>query len=376
MPATRLTDARIKALKPLQATRDIRDSALKGFGIRIMPTGRKRYFIHTQHDGRRIWKIIGDPEQMGVKAARDAAGATLAAIRKDQPTVASPTETLFEVVAEEMFRRYSRHWKLSTREVNRHYLRKQILPWFGGMQIAEITGRDVQDWHASLHATPVAADRSAPVLSVIMAQAEIHGYRPDNSNPCTGIRRYRRAGRERFLSAAELRRLGGILARHGTDNPLPAAIIRLLLLTGCRASEIRTLLWRDYRDGHLHLRDSKTGQRTVWLSAPAREMLAGLPMTSRWIFPSSRADMPVSLTMIQRFWQRVRSDAELDDVRLHDARHTYASIAIMAGETVPIVGRLLGHNDTATTLKYTHLAETVMRDAADAMGGVLAGAGS
>ena len=376
MPATRLTDARIKALKPATAARDFRDSALKGFGIRIMPSGRRRYFIHTQHDERRIWKIIGDPEQMDVKAARDAARAALAAIRKGQPAVASDRETRFEVVAEEMFRRYSRHWKLSTREVNRHYLRKQILPWFGGMQIADITGRDVQDWHASLHATPVAADRSAPVLSVIMAQAEIHGYRPENSNPCTGIRRYRRAGRERFLSAAELRCLGGILARHGTDYPLPAAIIGLLLLTGCRASEIRTLLWRDYRDGHLHLRDSKTGPRTVWLSTPARDMLAGMPRTSRWIFPSPRADMPVSLAMIQRFWQRVRSDAGLNDVRLHDARHTYASIAIIQGETVPIVGRLLGHNDTATTLKYTHLAETVIRDAADAMGGVLEGAGS
>ena len=376
MPATRLTDARIKALKPATAARDFRDSALKGFGIRIMPSGRRRYFIHTQHDERRIWKIIGDPEQMDVKAARDAARAALAAIRKGQPAVASDRETRFEVVAEEMFRRYSRHWKLSTREVNRHYLRKQILPWFGGMQIADITGRDVQDWHASLHATPVAADRSAPVLSVIMAQAEIHGYRPENSNPCTGIRRYRRAGRERFLSAAELRCLGGILARHGTDYPLPAAIIGLLLLTGCRASEIRTLLWRDYRDGHLHLRDSKTGPRTVWLSTPARDMLAGMPRTSRWIFPSPRADMPVSLAMIQRFWQRVRSDAGLNDVRLHDARHTYASIAIIQGETVPIVGRLLGHNDTATTLKYTHLAETVIRDAADAMDGVLEGAGS
>ena len=376
MPATRLTDARIKALKPATAARDFRDSALKGFGIRIMPSGRRRYFIHTQHDERRIWKIIGDPEQMDVKAARDAARAALAAIRKGQPAVASDRETRFEVVAEEMFRRYSRHWKLSTREVNRHYLRKQILPWFGGMQIADITGRDVQDWHASLHATPVAADRSAPVLSVIMAQAEIHGYRPENSNPCTGIRRYRRAGRERFLSAAELRCLGGILARHGTDYPLPAAIIGLLLLTGCRASEIRTLLWRDYRDGHLHLRDSKTGPRTVWLSTPARDKLAGMPRTSRWIFPSPRADMPVSLAMIQRFWQRVRSDAGLNDVRLHDARHTYASIAIIQGETVPIVGRLLGHNDTATTLKYTHLAETVIRDAADAMDGVLEGAGS
>ena len=244
------------------------------------------------------------------------------------------------------------------------------------MQIADITERNVREWFTSLHATPAAADRSAPVLSVIMAQAEIHGYRPENTNPCTGIRRYRRAGRERFLSAAELRRLGNVFARRGAACPLPMAIVRLLLLTGCRVGEIRTLQWRDYRDGHLHLRDSKTGPRSVWLSEPAREVLAGLPRTSRWTFPSPRADMPVSLTMIKRFWQRVRSEAELDDVRLHDARHTYASIAIMQGETVPIVGRLLGHNDTATTLKYTHLAGAVMRDAADAMGGVLAGAGS
>ena len=376
MATVRLTDARIRALKPARAARDVRDRDLKGFGVRIMPSGRRRFFIHTQHDGRRIWKIIGDAEQMRVREARDAARAALAAIRKGRPAVASPAETLFEVVAEEMFCRYSRHWKPSTCKVNKHYLRKQILPWFRRMQIADITERDVRDWFVSLSATPVAADRSAPVLSVIMAQAEIHGYRPENSNPCTGIRRYRRAGRERFLSTAELRRLGDILECHETDKPLPVAIIRLLLLTGCRSSEIRTLQWRDYRDGHLYLRDSKTGPRTVWLSSPAREVLAGLPRTSCWIFPSSGADMPVSLTMIRRFWRRLRAEAVLDDVRLHDARHAHAGIAIMQGETVPVIGRLLGHNDVATTLGYTHLAGAAMRDTADAMGGVLGGAGS
>ncbi len=189
MPTVRLTDARVRALKPDRSARDVRDRDLKGFGVRIMPSGKKRFFTHTQCDGRRIWKIIGGAEQMSVKEARETATSALAAIRNGQPAVASPSETLFEVVAEEMFRRYSRHWKPSTCKVNRHYLRKQILPWFRGMQIADITGRDVQDWHASLSATPVAADRSVLVLSVIMAQVEIHGYRPENSNPCTGIRR-------------------------------------------------------------------------------------------------------------------------------------------------------------------------------------------
>ncbi len=375
MATARLTDTRIKALKPGKAARDVRDAALKGFGVRVMPSGRKRFFIHTQSEGKRTWKLIGDSDNMSLAEARDAAKAALVAVRKGQPAVASQDETLFEVIAEEVFRRYARHWKASTQKVNRGYLRNHILPWFSGRQVAEITRKDVRDWFKSLYATPVAADRSAPVLSVIMTQAEVYGYRPENTNPCTGIKRYRRKGRERFLSETELRYLGGVLARYERDRPLPTAVVKLLFLTGCRVSEIRTLQWRDFRDGRLYLRDSKTGPRTVWLSSPARDVLTSLPRTSCWIFPSSQADKPVSMNLIQSFWRRARSDAGLEDVRLHDARHTYASVAIAQGETVPVVGRLLGHNDPATTLKYTHLAETVVRDAADTMGAILWDAG-
>lgn len=376
MPSIRLTDARIKALKPTQNTRDVRDANLRGFGLRILPSGRKRYFIHTQFKGQRIWKLIGDADQTSLAHAREAARAVLAAVRKGLPAVASSDETRFETIAEEAFRRHSRHWKPSTLKVNRWYLNNQILPWFRGLQIADITRKDVQNWFMSLHATPVAADRSAPVLSVIMAQAEVFGHRPAGTNPCRGIRRYRRKGRERFLSEAELRRLGKVLSLHAMERHWPTAIIRLLLLTGCRASEIRTLQWRDFRDGHLHLRDSKTGPRIVWLSTPSRDVLDGLTRKSRWMFPSPRTNGPVSKTAVENHWLRVRSDAGLNDVRLHDLRHTYASLAIMTGETVPVVGRLLGHNDSETTLKYAHLAETTVRDAADMMGNFLEGKGS
>ena len=373
MAVRRLTDARIKALKPGKSTRQVRDTALKGFGVRILPSGKKRYFIHTQRDGKRIWKSIGDPDRMNLADARNVARAALAAIRKGQPAATSPDETLFEVVAEEVFRRYARHWKSSTLRVNRGYLRATILPGFRGRQIADITRTDVWGWFLSLHETPAAADRAAPVLSVIMAQAEVYGYRPGNSNPCKGLRRYRRKGRERFLSDAEIRRLGDALSRHEPDRPLLTAMVRLLLLTGCRSHEIRTLQWRDFRDGRLYLRDSKTGPRTVWLSSPSRDVLTGLPRTSCWIFPSLRSEGPVSETVVSRFWRQVRSDAGLEDVRLHDLRHTYASVAVMQGETVPAIGRLLGHDDAGTTLKYAHLTETAMRDAADVMGAVLDG---
>ena len=376
MAKLRLTESRIKTLIPAMETRDFRDATLRGFGVRILPSGRKRFFIHTQFDGQRVWKLIGDADVMSVADARETARAVLAAVRKGLPAVASPDETRFEIVAEEVFRRYARHWKPSTLEVNRGYLKNQILPWFRGQQIADITRRDVQDWFMSLHATPVAADRSAPVLSVIMTQAEVYGHRPAGTNPCKGIRRYRRKGRERFLSEAEVRRLGEVLSLHATARQLPTAVIRLLLLTGCRASEIRTLQWRDFRDGQLHLRDSKTGPRIVWLSTPSRDVLAELPKSSRWVFPSPRADGPVTKSAVEKFWFRVRSDAGLKGVRLHDLRHSYASLAIMTGETVPVVGRLLGHNDSETTLKYVHLAESTARDAADMMGTFMTGRSS
>ena len=232
MAATHLTEARIKALRSRKATYDIRDASLKGFGIRVYPTGRKRFFVHTQHQGQRIWKIVGDVSEISLIEARKRAQALLAATRIGTP--ASTDETLFETVAEEVFRRYGRTWKPGTLTVNRGYYRKQILPWFRGVQIAGITGADVREWFASLHATPGAADRSAPILSVIMARAEDYGYRPQGSNPCKGIRRYRRKGRERYCSVEEVRRLGLALKQHEQRFPTKAAIIRLLLLTGCR----------------------------------------------------------------------------------------------------------------------------------------------
>ena len=369
-----LTQARIDDLKPRKAVHTLRDGVLKGFGVRVLPSGRKRFFLHTQNDGRRIWKIVGDADILRLDEARRRASALRAAIRRSGDVHhAGSKETRFETVAEEVFRSYGRHWKPLTRKVNRGYLRNQILPWFEGRQIAEITRADVERWFASLHATPVAADRSAPVLSVILREAEVYGYRREGTNPCAGLRRYRRKGRERFLSGPELRRLALVLERHEAGRPALVALVRLLLLTGCRKSEIATLTWSSYREGHLFLTDSKTGPRTVWLSSPARALLARLPRAGRWMFPSARTGRRLPIPTLDAFWAKVRVEAGLDDVRLHDLRHTYASIAIGHGETVVTTGRLLGHGNPETTLKYAHLCEDSVRRAAVALGDVLGG---
>ena len=372
MPAVRLTQRRVDALRPRRKVRDVRDAELKGYGVRVMPSGAKRYFLHGQSQGRRVWKTLGDAAVLTEPDARDRAKKMLAALRDGgEPESPDPGEIPFEVVAEEVFARYGRRWKPGTLAVNRVYLRRQIMPFFEGRPIGSITREEVQTWFRSLHATPAAANRAAPILSVIMQQAEVWGYRPEDSNPCKGIRRYRPGRSERFLSPDEYRRLARVLDDHEADHPLRVAALRLLLLTGCRKSEILTLEWRSYREGNLHLPDSKTGPRTVWLCASARAVLDRLPRSGRWVFAVKGGCAPRE--WLDRFWSRVSEEAGLADVRIHDFRHSYASMALLSGESIRAVGRLLGHGRASTTLKYAHLSDASVREAVDALAPVLAG---
>ena len=167
------------------------------------------------------------------------------------------------------------------------------MPSFKTRSVAEITRQDVQNWFSSLYEKHAAANRSLSILSLIMNQAEIYGHRSLGSNPCFRFRRYPCLGRERILTPEEIHRLGTALEAHESDSRLPVSIIRLLILTGCRQSEIRTLRWSEYRIGHLFLRDSKTGPRTVWLSSAAHSVLDKLPRESTRIFPSFRKGRPL-----------------------------------------------------------------------------------
>ena len=373
IPRIALTDARVWALKKRKTTYDIRDGKLRGFGIRVLPSGAKRYFIHSQHRGRRVWKIVGEAGSIGADEARTRAKSLLAAIREgSENEAAAPPDIAFETIAEEVFRRYARNWKPSTLKVNRNYYRNHILPRFKGRPIADIDSRDVRQWFASLHAKPAAADRSAPILSVIMRQAEIYGYRAEGSNPCKGIKRYRREGRERFLSVAEMRSLAAVLDRFEADRPQQVAIIRLLLLTGCRASEVRTLKWRYRREGKLFLPDSKTGPRKVFLNTPARAVIERQPRTdSPFVFPSPR-DPGRACSPNLPLWYLMRRQAGIEDVRLHDLRHTFASHAVLRGIPLPVVSRMLGHKRPTMTLRYAHVGDRETEAAAERIGAAIA----
>ena len=319
-----LNQSRVDRLKPRNSTYDIRDTDLKGFGIRTLPSDKKSYFLQTQYDGQRRWTKIGNADVMSETEARSQARSLLAGIWKGRESIpAQSVEIAFEAVAGEVFAYYRRHWKPRTLAVNLNYYQNKFLPWFKGRSVAGITRREVLEWFESLHAKPASANRSLPVLSVILRQAEVYGYRPEDSNPCKDIKRYRRRARERFLSPDEIRRVVEVLSRYDKTRTDQAAVIRLLLLTGCRKGELLTLKWRDYREGKLFLRDSKSGPRTVWLSSAARELLDQLPRKSAWVFPSRWGNLD-HLSDITGFWRDVRTEAGLRDVRPHDLRHTCA----------------------------------------------------
>jgi integrase len=208
--------------------------------------------------------------------------------------------------------------------------------------------------------------------------AEMWGLRPDGSNPRKHLAKYTEHKRERFLSAAELKRLGETLNEMEAEGvELPGAItaVRLLLLTGCRLNEIMKLRWEhvDTNAAVLRLPDSETGAKAVHLGQAAVDVLAA---TSRLSFNPHviTGTLPgQSLSDLQPFWRRVRARAGIKDVRIHDMRHTFASVAVASGQGLPMIGKLLGHSQVQTTARYAHLAGDPVRQAANDVADVIAG---
>ena len=397
MTVTVLTPDGVAAAAPMRRPYTIRDREVTGLGLRIVPSGRKTFIVNITRKGTRYSETLGNADAMPLADARAHAArriAMITALHKAGP------ETPFEAMADVAMHRMARFWKSTTMRSSRSTLENAILPYFSGRAIASISRGDVEDWFAGLHATPGAANRAVPLLSIIMREAEEAGARLEGANPTRGLRRYRRPRPERTLTPEETARLGRILERMGAAHPLKVAMIRLLVLTGCRVGELSTLEWRDYRGGHLHLRDSKSGPRTVFLSSPAREVLDGLrTRRSRLVFPSPRRGSSGKTPRhgpdakghglkghgakshgverrgaieIGSFWRRIRVEAGIDDVRLHDLRHNYASQAISQGESLRIVGTLLGHAKPESTLRYIHLEDAQLLKAVQKVDGAMA----
>ena len=338
------------------------DHTLPAFGLKIAGDESRTFFVRVKRELSAVNLTLGTTAELTAAQARAQAVAEIAAA-----TARHKTGTLFRDFADEFLRRQCRRWKPATRQSNRSALKNQLLPFFGSMRVADISHSDVQRWFDSLSGSPASANRALAVLSVMLTQAELWDIRPQGSNPCRNIRRHRTKARERFLSREELKRLGFVLD-HAEDRQA-VAVIRLLLFTGARSSEITGLRWDWIRGTRAVLPDSKTGPKTIQLPPPARAVLSAVPRISRYVFSDAKGTGPMNDLGFR--WQKLRRLAGLEDVRIHDFRHTLASHAVMSGIDLYTVGRLLGHADIGSTERYAHLADNHVRQAAGRIGGIV-----
>lgn len=371
----KITKRTVDALVPRSRERMLWDDDIKGFGVRVHPSGRKVYIVKYRNRGRVAKVTIGPHGAITPAAARARAAEIITAARTGKDLAG---RTLWEVNAPtvaELGKRFldeyaPAHCKPNTQRQYRKMVEGYIVPRLGKRRVPDIQRIDVAALHHELRATPPTANRALATLSRMFALAEIWGMRRENSNPCRNIKHFREQRRERFLSDEEYGRLGAVLRaveRKGSERPTAIAAIRLLMLTGCRKGEILTLRWEhvDLERGELRLPDSKTGAKIVPLGDPAIEVLRGMDRAdgNPWVIAGVKPGKALSGLSDQ--WSRIRKRAGIEDVRLHDLRHSYASGGLLVGEGLPMIGKLLGHNKVETTARYAHLANDPLKAAAN-----------
>ena len=347
------------------------DSDLAGFGVRVHATGRKLYIVQSRGPAGLKRVTLGPVGHTTIEERRREAAAVIDRIKRGDdpmPPEPAPEPTVADLAARSVSVRFGVKCKPATAKAYKMALDRHVLPALGAMPLAEVGPKEVAALHHRMRDMPSMANRAVWVLSRLFVLAETWEMVPPGGNPCRHVRYYREKSRERFLTPEEFRRLGAALRRFEARGPTQAsavAALRLLMLTGCRTGEILTLRWDDVdrTGGVLRLRDGKTGPRMVPLTGPVLAVLDGIERMEgvSWVI---RSKSDARLTGLFSHWQQIRMDVGLDDVRVHDLRHSYASRALALGESLTIIGRLLGHAKVETTAKYAHLVRDAEKAAA------------
>ena len=376
MPAkerSRLTDAAVARLRFRAREYTVWDRSVPGLGVRVRPTGGKSWVMLEDAGGSSRRVSLGPVSTMTVEEARRTCHARRASPEAAEPARPARAVPLFrEFVDGEWRAAHFDRYKPSTVKGVRAALGTRILPAFGSKRLDRIAPRDVRCWFDVVsRAAPGTANYALGVLRQIFNFAIACGY--IETNPTRGLKKNRRVPLTRFLSRDEIARLHDALDRQTrAGDRQQADIVRLLLLTGCRKSEIVGLRWSEFQGDMLALADSKTGPRKVPLNTQARAILERQPRgASAFVFPSP-LDSSRPRCRELPLWQRIRKQAGIEDVRLHDLRHTHASHAVMNGVPVPVVSRLLGHSNTRMTLRYAHLGDRDIERAAERVGRAIA----
>lgn len=394
-PMPKLTQRLVEQASSVERETFVWDTDVPGFGLRLMPSGSKSFIVSLRIGGRggqQRRRMLGKPSVLSVEVARRKARLMVAEAKDGKDPVAALLAERRKLRVREVTELFLSQYvevkrKPSYARECRRIIDRHLLPAFGVRPIADVNRAEITRWHQSLREVPYQANRCLAVLSRLMTWSIRQGHREAaHGNPCQYLEKYPERKRERYLSTEEIGRLAAALDA-AADREAPArprtggltvpgyalTAIRLLFLTGCRRDEIRTLQWAhvDLERRLLLLPDSKTGQKTILLSSQAASLLETLPKRAahRFVFPGRVADAPIN--DLEKPWQDVRRVAGLDDVRLHDLRHTFASIAAGAGLSLPVIGKLLGHSQPATTARYAHIAANPAREAVERIGDVM-----
>lgn len=374
--AQRLTDKLVKSLAPPNRSNRITyDSEVKGLGLRVTASGAKAFVVNYRIKGRERRLTIGSYPDWSVAAAREEARRLKRLIDNGHDPMAERHAERAASSVRELARRYLEEHAVRksprARQDDRAMLDKIVLPEIGTLKVHEVRKDDIDKIHRQVSQTrPIRANRVAQLLSKMFALAIRWEYRVDN--PVSGLQRNPEPKRTRYLSTEELRRLLAVLAEHPNQNA--ANVVRLLLLTGARRGEVLNATWDqfDFDEGIWVKPSAHTKQRKehrVPLSAPVLQLLSNLNKdvdTSRFVFPGRVEGEP--LKEIKRFWADICVKAQLEDFRIHDLRHTYASILASAGLSLPVIGALLGHTQPNTTARYSHLYDDPLREATQRVG--------
>ncbi len=394
----KLTKRFVESRKPTGKRLVVFDDKLSGFGLRVMPSGKRFYFVQYRNKhGRSRWFTIDMHGKVTADGARKTARKVLHAVSEGADPAGERRTFRDAPIVDELLDRYvaehvDRRNRPSTRSEVKRVIERHIRPELGRHKVAAVMRQDVSKLHHKLADTPRQANYVLAVCSKAFGLAELWGMRPDGSNPCSKIERNLENVRERFLSADELARLGAVLRQAETDgvpwkarkNPehrrtiyprVVTASIELLLYAGCRLSEVLFLRWAhvDFEGGTITLAETKSNRpQVIAMNAPARQVLKGLEkITGRspWILPS-RLDsaVPLSKHALEAAWHAIRRVAGVEDVRLHDLRHTVGTYAGQTGANAFLVRDLLRHKDLAVTGRYVNRAADPVRILSDIVG--------
>ena len=410
------------------------DATAKGFGLAVNVDGSKTYILKYAFEGHQRWLTIGKhgspwtPETARAEALRVLAHARsgtdpeqAARERKAAGTTVAELCDLYVTAARagQILTKFDRPKKSSTLDTDEGRIRRHIKPLLGTKRVRDLQPKDIENFLHAVAAGKTAADvktgkhgraivkggrgtatRTVGLLGGILSFAVKEELRPDN--PAEGVQRFKDGKNTRYLSEPELQRLGEVLdecdtaweqftsSHHewvtgtregepprpptGVASPVATNALRLLVLTGARRSEVVKLRWEDvdFEHGYLRLADSKTGAKDIPLGAPAVDLLRGMPKLADnpHVFPSRRCGRPY--VGLPKAWDNLRVRAKLPKVRIHDLRHSFASVGVSTGNSLPMLGAILGHRDPKTTQRYAHVARDPAKAAAESVARAIA----